>query len=57
MKKLDRETKLKYLKEANAAFDISNDYLEGKKEYEDMTIMEKTDIDFINLLYGVEVDA
>lgn len=57
MIKMSRETDIKYLKEANAAFGISNDYLEGKKEYEDMTIMEKADIDFINLLYGVEVDA
>ena len=48
---MDRENYIKYLKKSNEDFGISNDYLEGKKEYKDMSNMEKADIDFINKLY------
>ena len=41
-----------YLKKSNEDFEISNDYLEGKKEYEQMDSMEKADIDFINRMFG-----
>ena len=52
MEKMNRENYIERLKEANNVFGISNDYLEGKKAYEDMDSIEKADIDFINSLIG-----
>ena len=52
MFKTNKESYIEYLKKSNEDFEISNDYLEGKKEYEQMDSMEKADIDFINRMFG-----
>lgn len=52
MEKMNRENYIERLKEANNVFGISNDYLEGKKDYSEMDSIEKADIDFINSLIG-----
>ena len=50
--KTNKESYIEYLKKSNEDFEISNDYLEGGKEYEQMDSMEKADIDFINRMFG-----
>ena len=45
MFKTNKESYIEYLKKSNEDFEISNDYLEGKKEYEQMDLMEKADIE------------
>ena len=54
---MDIELYVKSLKEANEVFGINNDYLEGKKSYEEMTPMEKADINFINYYKGKKANA
>ena len=50
MEMMNRESYIERLKESNRVFGISNDYLEGKKAYEDMDSIEKADTDFIRSL-------